>query len=152
MSTQSFFACWYARPKWPRMKPLDQSAAMIDRNSDGITAYCVSKNNIARRFDRRSNKKIRDVHRNAWFAPVPNKAQFGITSKIPNNSLVKSFYYFLGHHYSAILTMLVDVISVRAAQIASADGFYDGEIEHRLLTPRGRLQIAASPQPVAEPR
>jgi hypothetical protein len=145
MSTQKFFASGCARPEWQRMKPFDQFAAMIDRNLDGITIYCVRTNNIARRFDRRSNKTIRDVHRDAWFAPVPNKSKFCITSKIPNNSLVKSFHYFLGHHYSVILNMLVDVISGRAALSASADGFYDGEIKHRLLTPRGRLQIARVP-------
>ena len=54
-----FFEHWRASLKWQRLKPFERFAAMIERQWDGIAAYCQPENKVALGFVEGLNNKIR---------------------------------------------------------------------------------------------
>jgi transposase len=61
-----FFDQWRAALKWPRLKPYERFAAMIERHWDGGAAYCAPENKVALGFVEGLNNKIRVLHRRAY--------------------------------------------------------------------------------------
>ena len=57
---------WRASLKWPRLKPYQKFAEMIDRHWDGIAAYCQLENKISLGFVEGLNNKIRVNQRRAY--------------------------------------------------------------------------------------
>ncbi|MEO5864232.1 MAG: ISL3 family transposase, partial [Nitrospiraceae bacterium] len=58
-----FFENWRAALKWPRLKPYEKFAEMIDRHGDGLAAYCKPENTVAGGFVEGVNHKIRVIQR-----------------------------------------------------------------------------------------
>src|ERR1700686_3591611 len=52
--------------KWHGLKPHKNFAAMIDRQSDGIAAYCLPENKVSLGFVEGLNNKIRVIQRRAY--------------------------------------------------------------------------------------
>ncbi|MBM3222095.1 MAG: transposase, partial [Candidatus Rokubacteria bacterium] len=52
--------------KWPRLRPYEKFAAMIDRHWDGIAAYCHPDNKVALGFVEGLNNKVRVLQRRAY--------------------------------------------------------------------------------------
>ena len=63
---RKFFENWKASLKWQRLKPFEKFAAMIERNWDGIAAYCKPENKVALGFVEGFNNKIRVIQRRAY--------------------------------------------------------------------------------------
>lgn len=61
-----FFANWRAALKWQRLKPYEKFAEMIERQWDGIAAYCSPENKVALGFVEGLNTKIRVLQRRAY--------------------------------------------------------------------------------------
>ena len=63
---RKFFDNWREQLKWQRLKPYENFAAMIDRQWDGIAAYCEPENKVALGFVEGLNNKIRVLQRRAY--------------------------------------------------------------------------------------
>jgi transposase len=61
-----FFEHWRASLKWQRLKPYEKLAEMIERNWDGIAAYCKPENKVSLGFVEGLNNKIRVIQRRAY--------------------------------------------------------------------------------------
>ena len=61
-----FFDNWRASLKWQRLKPYEAFARMIERNWDGIAAYCKPENKVSLGFVEGLNNKIRVIQRRAY--------------------------------------------------------------------------------------
>jgi transposase len=61
-----FFENWRASLRWPRLKPYEQFAALIDRHWDGIAAYGKPENKVAVGFVEGLNNKIRVLQRRSY--------------------------------------------------------------------------------------
>ncbi|MGH8262166.1 MAG: transposase, partial [Steroidobacteraceae bacterium] len=61
-----FFDNWRAQLKWQRLKPYEVFAAMIERNWDGIAAYCKAENKVSLGFVEGQNNKLRVLQRRAY--------------------------------------------------------------------------------------
>lgn len=61
-----FFEHWRAALKWPRLKPYEKFAEMIDRHGDGLAAYCQPENKVALGFVEGMNHKIRVIQRRSY--------------------------------------------------------------------------------------
>jgi len=61
-----FFDHWKESLKWQRLAPFEQFAAMVERNWDGIAAYCLSEQKISLGFVEGLNTKIRVIQRRAY--------------------------------------------------------------------------------------
>ena len=61
-----FFDNWRDALKWQRLKPYKDFAAMIERNWEGIAAYCRPENKVALGFVEGLNTKIRELQRRAY--------------------------------------------------------------------------------------
>ena len=61
-----FFENWKDALKWPRLKPYETFAEMIDRHWNGIAAYCKSENKVSLGFVEGLNNKIRVIQRRAY--------------------------------------------------------------------------------------
>lgn len=63
---RKFFDNWKESLKWRRLKPFEKFADMVERNWDGIAAYCEPENKVALGFVEGLNNKIRVVQRRAY--------------------------------------------------------------------------------------
>ena len=63
---RKFFENWRGQLKWQRLKPYEKFAELIDRNWDGIAAYCHPDNKVALGFVEGLNNKIRVIQRRAY--------------------------------------------------------------------------------------
>ena len=61
-----FFDNWKASLKWQRLKPLEKFAAMVERNWDGVVAYCRLEEKVPLGFVEGLNNKIRVIQRRAY--------------------------------------------------------------------------------------
>lgn len=61
-----FFDNWKASLKWQRLKPLEQFAALVERNWSGIAAYCEAEEKFSLGFVEGVNTKIRVIQRRAY--------------------------------------------------------------------------------------
>jgi transposase len=61
-----FFDTWRASLKWQRLKPYEQFAEMIERQWDGLAAFCPPENKVALGFVEGLNTKIRVIQRRAY--------------------------------------------------------------------------------------
>jgi transposase len=61
-----FFDNWKESLKWQRLKPFEKFAAMVERNWDGIAAYCVAKKKFSLGFVEGLNTKVRVIQRRAY--------------------------------------------------------------------------------------
>lgn len=61
-----FFENWKMSLKWQRLKPFEKFAKMIERNWDGIAAYCDAESKVALGFVEGLNNKIRVIQRRAY--------------------------------------------------------------------------------------
>ena len=52
--------------KWQRLEPFEKFAAMVERNGDGIAAYCRSEEKVSLGFVEGLNTKIRVIQRRAY--------------------------------------------------------------------------------------
>jgi len=60
------FDHWKQSLQWQRLKPFEEFAAMVERNWDGIAAYCESEEKISLGFVEGLNTKIRVIQRRAY--------------------------------------------------------------------------------------
>jgi transposase len=63
---RKFFDNWKESLKWQRLKPFEKFAAMVERNWDGIAAYCVAKEKFSLGFVEGLNTKVRVIQRRAY--------------------------------------------------------------------------------------
>lgn len=63
---RKFFDNWKASLKWRRLESFEKFAAMVERNWDGIAAYCKPENKVALGFVEGLNNKIRVIQRRAY--------------------------------------------------------------------------------------
>lgn len=63
---RAFFERWTQRLTWPRLKPYEQFAAMIERHGDGIVSYCHPKNKVSLGLVEGRNNTIRVLQRRAY--------------------------------------------------------------------------------------
>lgn len=61
-----FFENWKAQLKWQRLRPFEKFAELVERNWDGIAAYCAPENKVALGFVEGLNNKIRVIQRRAY--------------------------------------------------------------------------------------
>lgn len=61
-----FFEQWRDSLRWQRLKPFEKFAEMIERNWDGIAAYCQPENKVSLGFVEGLNNKIRVIQRRAY--------------------------------------------------------------------------------------
>lgn len=61
-----FFENWKLSLKWQRLKPFEKFAKMIERNWDGVAAYCDAESKVALGFVEGFNNKIRVIQRRAY--------------------------------------------------------------------------------------
>jgi transposase len=61
-----FFEHWQQALKWQRLQPFEQFAALVERNWEGIAAYCTAEENISLGFVEGLNTKIRVIQRRAY--------------------------------------------------------------------------------------
>lgn len=61
-----FFDNWKQSLKWQRLSPFEKFAAMVERNWEGIAAYCISEEKISLGFVEGLNTKIRVIQRRAY--------------------------------------------------------------------------------------
>lgn len=61
-----FFKNWKESLKWQRLKSFEKFAKMIERNWDGIAAYCDAESKVALGFVEGLNNKIRVIQRRAY--------------------------------------------------------------------------------------
>lgn len=61
-----FFKNWHASLKWQRLEPFEKFVQMIDRNWEGIAAYCKPENKVSLGFVDGLNNKIRVIQRRAY--------------------------------------------------------------------------------------
>jgi transposase len=61
-----FFDHWTASLKWQRLKPFEQFAALVERNWNGIAAYCEAEEKFSLGFVEGVNTKIRVIQRRAY--------------------------------------------------------------------------------------
>lgn len=61
-----FFEKWKESLKWQRLKPFEKFAKMIERNWDGVAAYCDAEKKVALGFVEGLNNKIRVIQRRAY--------------------------------------------------------------------------------------
>ena len=63
---RAFFERWKESLKWPRLKPYEKFAAMIERHWDGIVSYCHPENKVSLGLVEGLNNKIRVLQRRAY--------------------------------------------------------------------------------------
>lgn len=63
---RKFFDNWRASLKWQRLGPFEKFAAMVERNWDGVVAYCRLEEKIPLGFVEGLNNKIRVIQRRAY--------------------------------------------------------------------------------------
>lgn len=63
---RKFFDNWKASLKWQRLAPYEKFAEMIERNWEGIAAYCRPQNKVSLGFVEGLNNKIRVIQRRAY--------------------------------------------------------------------------------------
>lgn len=63
---RKFFENWKESLKWQRLKPFEKFAEMIERNWDGLAAYCTIENKPPLGFVEGLNTKIRVIQRRAY--------------------------------------------------------------------------------------
>lgn len=63
---RKFFENWKKSLRWQRLKPYEKFAQMIDRQWDGMAAYCKPENKVALGFVEGLNNKIRVIQRRAY--------------------------------------------------------------------------------------
>ena len=63
---RKFFGNWKASLKWQRLGPFEKFAAMVERNWDGVVAYCRLKDKIPLGFVEGLSNKIRVIQRRAY--------------------------------------------------------------------------------------
>lgn len=63
---RKFFDNWKTSLKWQRLLPFEKFAAMVERNWDGVAAYCKPENKVALGFVEGLNNKIRVIQRRAY--------------------------------------------------------------------------------------
>jgi transposase len=61
-----FFDQWKAALRWPRLKPFQKFAQLVESHWDGIALYCQPENKIALGFVEGFNNKIRVIQRRAY--------------------------------------------------------------------------------------
>lgn len=61
-----FFDHWKQALKWQRLAPFEQFAALVERNWEGIAAYCTAEEKISLGFVEGLNTKIRVIQRRAY--------------------------------------------------------------------------------------
>jgi transposase len=61
-----FFDNWREALKWQRLNPLEEFAELVERNWDGIAAYCHAENKVSLGFVEGLNNKIRVLQRRAY--------------------------------------------------------------------------------------
>lgn len=61
-----FFENWKSSLKWQRLEPFEKFAQMVERNWDGIAAYCDAEQKVALGFVEGLNNKIRVIQRRAY--------------------------------------------------------------------------------------
>lgn len=61
-----FFDHWKHALKWQRLPPFERFAALVERNWEGIAAYCTAEENISLGFVEGLNTKIRVIQRRAY--------------------------------------------------------------------------------------
>lgn len=61
-----FFEHWKQALKWQRLPPFEQFAALVERNWEGIAAYCTADEKISLGFVEGLNTKIRVIQRRAY--------------------------------------------------------------------------------------
>jgi transposase len=61
-----FFNNWKESLKWQRLNPFERFAAMVERNWNGIAAYCASEEKFSLGFVEGVNTKIRVIQRRAY--------------------------------------------------------------------------------------
>lgn len=57
---------WKHALKWQRLPPFERFAALVERNWEGIAAYCTAEENISLGFVEGLNTKIRVIQRRAY--------------------------------------------------------------------------------------
>jgi transposase len=63
---RKFFTQWRAALRWQRLKPFEEFAALVERNWDGIVAYCDPANKVALGYVEGLNNKIRVIQRRCY--------------------------------------------------------------------------------------
>ena len=63
---RKFFDNWKASLKWQRLGPFEKFAAMVERNWDGVVAYCRLEEKVPLGFVEGMNNKIRVIQRRAY--------------------------------------------------------------------------------------
>lgn len=63
---RKFFDQWRASLRWQRLNPFERFAALVERNWDGIAAYCQPENKVALGFVEGLNNKIRVIQRRCY--------------------------------------------------------------------------------------
>ena len=63
---RKFFGNWKASLKWQRLGLFEKFAAMVERNWDGVVAYCRLKDKIPLGFVEGLSNKIRVIQRRAY--------------------------------------------------------------------------------------
>jgi transposase len=63
---KKFFKQWRAQLRWQRLKPFEKFAELVERNWDGIAAYCQPENKVALGFVEGLNNKIRVIQRRCY--------------------------------------------------------------------------------------
>lgn len=63
---RKFFENWKDSLKWQRLAPYEKFAGMVERNWEGIAAYCKPENKVALGFVEGLNNKIRVIQRRAY--------------------------------------------------------------------------------------
>ena len=63
---RKFFDNWKASLKWQRLPSYEKFAALVERNWDGIAAYCRPENKVSLGFVEGLNNKVRVIQRRAY--------------------------------------------------------------------------------------
>ena len=63
---RKFFDNWKASLKWQRLPSYEKFAALVERNWDGIAAYCRPENKVSLSFVEGLNNKVRVIQRRAY--------------------------------------------------------------------------------------
>ena len=63
---RKFFDNWKESLRWKRLAPYEKFAAMIERNWEGVAAYCRPENKVSLGFVEGLNNKIRVIQRRAY--------------------------------------------------------------------------------------
>ena len=63
---RKFFDNWRDSLKWQRLKPFEKFAAVVERNWEGLAAYCGLEDKPSLGFVEGLNNKIRVIQRRAY--------------------------------------------------------------------------------------